>query len=144
MATIKGSRRRSLVVTAMHYLRRPDGGVVNTYPIPGKLAIGDELHTTYNLHLEQRGSLWVANATGRTQTALLTMVRQDGTIVADEIRVQVPPHGLTTIDLADYEEANQHGAVSLEMLERSTLVAGVLRERFGEFVISTVAEPRFK
>jgi hypothetical protein len=139
IATIKGSDLGSIYTVVMQYDRRTDGGINYMYGIPGSEALGSVLRTSYNTFLSQTSELWLANPHNNSLEVSLGMVRSDGTNMIQGHNVSVPAHGLSVVDLNQFESADNYGVLTIQP-ETLTPVAWVKRRKSGEFVIPTRAQ----
>lgn len=139
IATIKGSDLGSIYTILMQYDRRTDGGINYMYGIPGSEALGSVLRTSYNTFLSQNSELWLTNPHDTSLEVSFSMVRSDGTTMVLGHTVSVPAHGLSVVDLNQFESADNYGVLTIQP-KTLTPVAWVKRRKSGEFVIPTRAQ----
>ncbi|MCB0321925.1 MAG: fibronectin type III domain-containing protein [Bdellovibrionales bacterium] len=122
----------SLAAYAVHYGRRPDGGMQYLYSIPAKETTGKTLRGSYNTFLGQ--SSWLVAMSPVRQQVLMHIRRPDGTILAKE---HFDIDGLQLIDLGRYTGPDQNGIVELFPRDSNSVVAWINRVKPFEYVVPT-------
>ncbi len=135
IALVKGSKRQSVIATAMQYGRRPDGGISYLFGVPAKAAYGVELKGSYNTYLNQESSLWMINPKTTAQGASISLESSDGRTVLDHRSMVVPSHGLVTLRVNDYETGEAYGVASVHADGTNSLIGWMFRRRGSEYVL---------
>ena len=132
IATVQGSKRASVVATAMQYGRTESLGVKTVYGIQASEALGSVLRGSYNTYLEQDCQLLIVNPGIAEAIASVSLKRYDGTIVNLRHDLSIPAHGLTDYDLCSQDQDNVYGVVTVQPHTPNSIFATVLRIGHGE------------
>jgi hypothetical protein len=127
IAVISGSRKGSLVTTAMNMDWHEDARLMNIYGLRSKPAVGSVLRGSYNTFLNQRCQLLLSNPTSQDAGASVTMTRYDGTVVLNAKRLYVPARGMLDFDLCSNDIDDVYGVVSIQSDIPNSLAAEVIR-----------------
>lgn len=147
-ARIIGDAPESIIAVAMHYGRRIDGGIDYMYGIPAQEALGSVLRGSYNTFLDQQSELILHNPTTSEQKVLFYLTRSDGTELLKSSAtidasgqtgelLTISEHGTVSINLNQYEMANNYGVVNIIPDNQNTIVSWVTRHRGTDYVMPT-------
>jgi hypothetical protein len=145
VATVRSSTASSLIAVAMHYGRNANLGINYMYGLPAVEALGTVLRSSYNTYLSQNAQLVLVNPTDEVVTASVSLVRSDGTTVAEidstsqavGSALSVPAKGATVLNLSSLEVSNNYGVVTVQPESANSLIAWVLRERGLQYIMPT-------
>ncbi|MCB0323132.1 MAG: carboxypeptidase regulatory-like domain-containing protein [Bdellovibrionales bacterium] len=140
-AVVQGSRRNSLLATAMQYGRGAAGELLFMYGILATEALGTELQATFNTYLGQGCRLQILNHTNRFQDFSVSAVYSDGRGLrrssggddetGDRIvlgrTITLNPFGNADYDLCSQAESNRYGVVRVQAGEPNSLSGHVIR-----------------
>ncbi len=143
LATVIGDKREAVAAYGLEYRRAADGALLYAYALPAREALGSVLRGSYNTFLRQLSTLVLMNPTNTTQTASIGLVRSEsvasqgrpGTLLLDE--VSLPPHGVKTVSVNDFDTSDSYGVVTVQPQIKNTILGWVLRQKEGEFVVSS-------
>lgn len=126
VVSLQGSKKSSVLATVMQYGRDESAGIKFMYGIKAKETLGSVLRSSYNSYLGQSCSLLLVNSTNDQQTAMLSMVRSDGTVVVDSQSVEVAGNGITDVNLCSYDPSDAYGVVTIQV-EPNVISGSVVR-----------------
>jgi hypothetical protein len=135
------SRVNSLVAVVMQYQRASDGAIASMHGISLENPLGSVLRGSYNTFLGQHSYVVLVNPTSIAQRAYAVVVRNSGEKILDGAFVngalRVPARGVLVEDVTSLVGADDYGVVSILAEREKSLLAYVIRERNGEYVIPT-------
>ena len=127
IATIKASKRESVVVTAMQYRRTGSYGIQSAYGLKATEAIGVVMRGSYNTFLRQGCRLLLTNPTVSPVETTVNISLYDGSNLLSGLHLSVPAHGLYDYNLCAQVSANKYGVVSVIVDKPNSIYANVLR-----------------
>ena len=139
-ASVRPSRRNSVIITSMFYVRDPSGSISSMYGSQGMEAIGSERTGSYNLFIGLQADGYLVNVTDQPISVALTV----HTEVPYEATLLLKPREATVLELhntAVYGTAQDtYGVYTLRTSEPGQIVAEMIRRKSGEFAFPTRVE----
>jgi hypothetical protein len=126
-ATIDGSRKQSLIATAMHYGRTSTSGISYLYGINATEALGAVIRGSYNTFLNQGCELLLVNAKNLESTITVGMTRYDGTEVLSGHEINLPARSSSTLDACGFENQAAYGVITVQPQQQNSVTATVIR-----------------
>jgi len=135
VALIKSDTTGGIIAYVSQYSHRVDGTLNYAYSIPAKEAIGAVLQGSYNTYLGQHSKLLIANLSEQPQVVNFSINRSSGQSILRGKELLLEANEIRMLTLNEYEQADNYGTVTLQGENPGTLIAWILREKEGNFVI---------
>ncbi len=128
--TVSSNRISSLLANSMSYFRSPEGSVTAIFGSQASESFGETLTGSFNLFLEAKNYLKIANKSAAEEVVTLTLGLTGST---REFSFTIPANGMKVLDLHDTAEygaaSDTYGFASVSSQTKSALAAELLRVR---------------